>query len=138
VSKRKEKLKGIAKGSKTDQWMGDYSAKGEYIEKGGMMGEGDIYKDEEVKVTVEGKGKKAKQVKKSTQDKTTSKNKSGKIVTALTYPTAKSWFNSVLSDKSLTPKMSGNEKGFMYGGKIYAIGKGAKGENIPSDTETKV
>ena len=116
MSKRKEKLKGIAKGSKTDQWMGDYSAKGEYMDKKGHMGEGAIYKDEVVTVEEKtGKGK-PQQVTKKTIDTIT--DKSGKKIDA--YKNAKAWYDSVLTEKSLNPKLS-KATAFKFHGKLYSI-----------------
>ena len=46
----KEKLKNLAKNRGTE----DYSAKAEYIDKGGMMGKGEVFEDE--KVTTSSRG----------------------------------------------------------------------------------
>tara|TARA_R110002020_G_scaffold288669_2_gene504148 strand:- start:22502 stop:22906 length:405 start_codon:yes stop_codon:yes gene_type:complete len=134
VSKRKEKLKGIvSKGSKNDRWSQDYSAKGEYIAKGGMMGHKAIFEDEEVTVLDStNKGKKVL-VTKTTKD--TSKDKTGKI--GKTYSTAKDWYSKVLIDKSMKP-MLGESKAFKFNGKIYAINQDAKGRSFSSESETQV
>ena len=135
MSKRKEKLKGIAKGSKTDQWSQDYSAKGEYMDKQGHMGEDAIYKNERVTVEdtetlVKGPPKKPslkepekkpekekpKEVTKSTDDTVVSKD--GKKIDE--YPTAKVWYEKVLLNKSVNPALK-NATAFRFKGKIYSI-----------------
>ena len=102
MSKRKEKLKKIADQKGTE----DYSAKGEYIKKGGLMGKGELYKNESVYVTVGGR---------SASKSTTDTHSNGRPV----YANATAWYNNVLSDASLNPSY-GKAKGFMFDGKIYS------------------
>ena len=102
MSKRKEKLKKIADQKGTE----DYSAKGEYIKKGGLMGKGDIYKNERVTINVKGNPRVL-----TTQD---TNPKTGSLL----FSDAKTWYNQVLSSRTLNPSFN-NARGFMYNGKIY-------------------
>lgn len=111
MSKRKEKLKKIADQKGTE----DYSAKADYIKKGGLMGKGDLYKNERVTINVKGSNRVL-----TTQD---TNPKTGNP----TYPNAKTWYNNVLMNNTIRPSF-GNAKGFMFNGKIYGnpTSKGAE------------
>ncbi len=113
----KEKLRKLASGTE------DYSAKGEYMEKKGYMGKDAIYNNERVTVSDGGRGTTTKQ----TSDTTTVRGKPVK-----TYPTARDWWNDVLSERTLNPAIN-NARAFKYNGTIYGIPSGGG-----SPTETQV
>ena len=120
---RKEKLKKIAqKGAE------DYSAKAEYIEKGGMMGKGEVFVNEEVTT---GSGRSI--VKHTTKDTETTRK--GKPTAK--YSTANDWLQFI-SGGTTTPGINDGHRGFKFHGKVYSISSGKGGGKTASWSATQV
>lgn len=110
---RKEKLKNLAKNRGTE----DYSAKAEYIDKGGMMGKGDVFEDEKV-TTGSGRG--------ITTHSTSDTETIGKGKPTAKYSTANDWLQFI-SGGTTTPGINDGHRGFKFHGKVYSIATATKG-----------